>query len=180
MKIENVPQTYEEMETWAKEYEKRTMLPTEKSHQLAKTTMALLIFYIPSFMKDFVRQILISMMDEPLRIAMMYPPAPAYIEQVISCLALVRGILMRNFFIPRWKPVLFTQREKNKFGRYNTNYADNEVTRLVPALMLAVVFVPGFRWSHLEVLELSQWSTKSQSAVSYARVSSRGGRTREI
>jgi len=128
MKIKDIPRTYEELETWAQEYEKRAMLPTEKSHQLANITTGLLMFYVPTFVKPFVKKVIISVMDERLRIAMMYPPASIYIHRLLSSFVLVRRFLMRNFFLPRWKPVLFTEREKNKFGRYNTIYSDNEVS----------------------------------------------------
>jgi len=139
MHIQNVPKTFNEMKQWAEDYEKRAMYPSEQTHELAETTMALLLFYIPGVIKGFLKRILIAIMDDRLRAAMMYPEQPAWLHLYINGFVAVRRFLLRNFFLPRYNPVLYTQQEKNKFGRYNINYTDNEVDIFLHLLILAVV-----------------------------------------
>jgi hypothetical protein len=128
MKIDNVPKTYPEMRDWADEYEKRAMLPNETNHQLAEITTSLLLYYTPNIIKGFAKKLIVGLMDERLRTAMIYPPQPSYIHNFINGFFTIRRFLMRNFFLPRYKRVSYTTDEKNKFGRYNVNYADNEVS----------------------------------------------------
>jgi len=127
MHIENVPETFEEMRTWAEEYEKRAMYPTEQTHELAETTMGLLLYYTPRWIKPFIKRLLIAIMDDRLRTAMMYPEQPPWIHKSIEWFAIVRRFLLRNFFLPRNEEVVYTSLEKNEHGRYNINYTDNEV-----------------------------------------------------
>ena len=127
MNIENVPKTYPEMRDWADEYEKRAMFPSETNHQLADLTTGLLLYYTPKFMKGFAKKLIIGLMDDRLRTAMIYPPQEPFIYNFIHVFFLVRGFLIRNFHLPRISAITLTQKEKNKYGRYNVNYTDNEV-----------------------------------------------------
>jgi hypothetical protein len=130
MHIKNVPKTFEEMKAWADEYEKRAMLPSEQTHELAETAMGLLLYYTPKWIKPFVKRLLIAIMDDRLRIAMMYPEQPPWIHKFIEYFAITRRFLLRNFFLPRYVEVEYTSLEKNEHGRYYINYTDNEVTHL--------------------------------------------------
>ena len=131
MKIENVPKTYEEMRDWADDYEVRNMVPNKMNHELAELTLALLTYYTPKTIKPFMMQILIGLMDNRLRSAMLYPPPHPFVGPFIKYSFAFRRFLLRNFFLPRTKPIHYTSREKNVHGRYNTTYADNEVFFLV-------------------------------------------------
>jgi len=135
MHIENIPETFEEMKAWADEYEKRAMLPCDQAHELAETAMGLLLFYIPRFIKPFVKRLLIAIMDDRLRKAMMYPEQPLWVYKFLEYFVAVRRFLLRNFFLPRYKGTSYTTEEKNQFGRYNINYTDNEVSLLRCRLM---------------------------------------------
>jgi hypothetical protein len=127
MNIENVPKTYIEMRDWADEYEKRAMFPNETNHLLAEITTGLLLYYTPSLMKGFAKKLIVGLMDDRLRNAMMYPSQKPFIHNFINTFFQVRGFLIRNFHLPRMSRVQMTQEEKNKYGRYSVNYADNEV-----------------------------------------------------
>ena len=127
MGIENVPRTFVEIRDWADEYEKRAMVPNETTHEFAEITMGILLYHTPKFLKGLVKTILIGFMDDRLRNAMLYPPSPKWVTKFIPGFFTVRRFLLRNFFLPRWKGIHYTTMEKNKYGRYNTNYADNEV-----------------------------------------------------
>lgn len=127
MKIENIPKTFPEIRDWADAYEKRVMIPDAKNHKLAETTTGLLLYYTPKFIKGFAKKIIITLMDDRLRSAMIYPPQPPYMHKLVNFGYAFRAFLLRNFFLPRIAPVEYTQEKKNKFGRYNVNYVDNEV-----------------------------------------------------
>jgi hypothetical protein len=127
MKIKNVPKTFEEIRDWADEYERQSMFPSQTNHELAEVTSALLLYYTPSMLKGLAKRFIIALMDDRLRKAMIYPPQPRFLHNFIDYSFAIRGFLLRNFFLPRMKRIQFTQREKNKYGRYNVNYADNEV-----------------------------------------------------
>ena len=115
------------MRDWADDYEKRIMLPNETIHELAETTTGLLLYYTPKIIKGFAKKVIIGLMDDRLRMAMLYPPQPAYVHHFIEGLFSFRRFLLQNFFLPRFKIVNYTQDKKNKYGRYNVNYTDNEV-----------------------------------------------------
>lgn len=129
MKMKDVPETYEEMRDWADEYEKRAMIPSEPTHQLAEVTTGLLLYYAPGFAKGLLKRVIIGFMDTQLRTAMLYEPQPQWIHHLINWGFGVRGFLLRNFALPKITRVKFTSEEKNQFGRYTVNYADNVVSR---------------------------------------------------
>lgn len=130
MKIENIPETFPEMRDWADNYETIAMLPRETNHRLAEITTNLLIYYTPDIIKPFAKRLIIGMMDDRLRKAMLYPPQPKWVHSFIMGFFKFRRVLLLNFHLPRAKPVQYTSKEKNKHGRYNINYADNEVLLL--------------------------------------------------
>lgn len=141
MKMKDVPQTFEEMRDWADEYEKRAMIPSEPTHQLAEVTIGLLLYYAPGFLKGFLKRIIIGFMDTQLRTAMVYEPQPQWIHKLINWGFRVRGFLLRNFSLPRITRVKFTSEEKNKFGRYSVNYADNVVSSPHPLCLVPDFFL---------------------------------------
>lgn len=103
------------------------MFPCEANHELAEVTTGLLLYYTPNFMTGFAKRILIVLMDERLRKAMIYPPQPQWMHNFVNYSFAIRGFLLQNFFLPRIKQIQYTQREKNKYEQYNVNYADNAV-----------------------------------------------------
>jgi hypothetical protein len=127
MNIENVPKTYIEMRDWADDYEKSAMFPSETNHQLADLTTNLLLYYTPTLIKPFAKKLIIGLMDDRLRNAMIYSPQGPFIHNFINGFFKLRGFLIRNFYLPRISRITFTEEEKNKYGRYNVKYADNEV-----------------------------------------------------
>ena len=141
MKIENIPRTYLEIRDWADEYEKRAMFPSEQNHQLAEITTGLLLFYTPNVVKGFAKKLLVALMDDRLRNAMIYPPQSQFIHKFIGLSFAIRRFLLRNFYLPRIKPIRLTSTEKNKFGRYNVNYCDNAVCHPIIWLTVAMVSV---------------------------------------
>lgn len=127
LKIKDIPKTYSEVRDWASEYEKRAMVPTEANHQLAEVTIGLFVNYVPGIFKTIIKRIIIGLMDDRLRAAMMYAPQPYWVDAFINWGFRIRGFLLRNFALPRTKRIIHTSEERNRFGRYTVNFADNTV-----------------------------------------------------
>jgi hypothetical protein len=140
MQIENIPETYSQIRDWANTYETIAMLPRETNHKLAEITTNLLIYYTPDLIKPFAKKLIIGMMDDRLRTAMLYPPQPKWVYSFIMGFFKFRRVLLLNFHLPRWKPIQYVSKEKNQYGRYNINYADNEVPFPFPSLVSGVDF----------------------------------------
>ena len=61
-----------ELSKWSDEYEERSMVPNKNNHKTAEQTMAILLYSLPAFMKPYGKKIVLALMDERLRSAMMY------------------------------------------------------------------------------------------------------------
>lgn len=103
------------------------MLPSSRNHNLAETTTQLFLYNTPHIIKPFAKKLLIGFMDDILREAMMYPAQPRYIHTLINGFFMTRRFFLRNFCLPRLKPLRLLQHSQNEFGRYNVNFTDNEV-----------------------------------------------------
>ena len=103
------------------------MLPSSTNHNLAETTTTLLLYHTPRILQPFARKVLIALMDDIQREAMMYPSQPRYIHTIIHSFFAIRKFIVRNLCLPRSMPVRLLQDSRNEFGRYNVNFADNEV-----------------------------------------------------
>lgn len=65
-------QWLEELIEWAEVYEKRCMVPDINNKKTAEETTALLLWHVPTAMKGIGKNLISALMDERLRIAMMY------------------------------------------------------------------------------------------------------------
>lgn len=61
----------EDLHPGADAYAKRTMVPNEWNHKLAEETTAILLCNVPDFAKPAGKQVVVSLMDDRLRRAMM-------------------------------------------------------------------------------------------------------------
>lgn len=122
MNIQNIPETFHALQTWSKDYERQTMKPTEASHQLAETTISLVLYHVPNFLKSIAKRLVIGLMDNQLRTAMILPSQPRWVRRTINGFFTVRRVLLRNA-LPRLKPFLWINDESNESGQYNVNWA---------------------------------------------------------
>jgi ER-bound oxygenase mpaB/B'/Rubber oxygenase, catalytic domain len=63
---------YEDIKEWAKNYEKNCMIPARSNKQTAENTLRILLFTVPERFKWIGRNMIISLLDDRLRAAMMY------------------------------------------------------------------------------------------------------------
>lgn len=91
----------EEISEWAKQYEKKAMVPAQSNRDTADQTTAVLTFILPSKLK-FVGEWFVShMMDDRLRRAMLYEPAPLLAQWYFAALLALRKFALRHLSLPR-------------------------------------------------------------------------------
>ncbi|TFY82503.1 hypothetical protein EWM64_g1506 [Hericium alpestre] len=100
MGIKDIPETIEELETWMEAFEEIHMIPAESSRQCAEATLAESTYNVTSLfgLKTLVRNILICLLDERTRTALMLPEPPRavriFLEVVLRTAAFVQGHLL--------------------------------------------------------------------------------------
>lgn len=94
---------YEELCEWAENYETRCMVPAQTNFETAEQTKAVLLWVIPRPFKAAAQQVIWSLMDARLRRAMLYPDPLSWVEKTVHATLRLRGFLLRNFALPRFK-----------------------------------------------------------------------------
>lgn len=61
----------DELEDWAEKYEEKYMVPNKWNHQTAEETTAMLVYTAPNWAKPVLRNLVMVLMDDRLRTAMM-------------------------------------------------------------------------------------------------------------
>jgi hypothetical protein len=120
---------FEDIQSWADQYERKYMVPNKFNHQLAEETSAILLTDVPGPMKSTAKNFVKALMDDRLRKAMMYDePSPIYPLLVKGIFAL-RKIVMTYLFLPRPYALRFnplSEKPDPKTGRYYTNEYDGQ------------------------------------------------------
>ena len=91
----------DEVDSWAENYEARVMVPDEMNHIVANETTDILLWDVPDSAKPAGRKVVSALMDARLRAAMIYEPAPGWLEAAIQGAFAVRKQLLRHAFLPR-------------------------------------------------------------------------------
>lgn len=94
---------YRELDTWAKEYEKTSMVPDQKNFDTAVQTRNLLLSTYPPFMKGTLTKFVSAPLDERLRKAVMFDPAPASYHSFLNNFMALRRLYLRYLALPRPK-----------------------------------------------------------------------------
>lgn len=113
---------FEEITAWAQEYEKRAMVPAQTNRDTADQTTAILTYAIPRPFKLVGNWFVSSMMDDRLRIAMLYHRAPQMVENIFWLLFEARRFVLRNLCLPRpefMRYVSFTEKPDPQTGAYH-------------------------------------------------------------
>lgn len=115
---------------------------------VAEKTIDLLLYYVPTApLRRLGRQIVISLLDERLRIAMGLPAAPGWAHASTRITLGLRAWFLRNFHLPRGKKRLrVTPQPDSKTGRIGLLAFDNEPW-----------YAPGGFWARWGVWGLYAW-----------------------
>ena len=127
---------YSEMDAWAKEYEKKVMVPDQNNYDTAVQTRALLLGTLPQFMHPFMIKLVSVPLDDRLREAIMFDRAPASYTKWFGRFMAVRRFYLRYFALPRpWfmKNALHTK-EPDQAGRRYVVRWDTKPVYVKPTL----------------------------------------------
>lgn len=140
---------FEDIKLWADAYERRVMVPNKWNHKLAEETAAMLMADVPGLLRPHAKHLIVTLMDERLRRAMMYvlmlrgsvaslseaanesryDDPPAIYPRLLSFILKTRQLFLRYLMLPRpyaLRYCLVADNPDPKTGRYYTNYYDNE------------------------------------------------------
>ncbi|PPQ67784.1 hypothetical protein CVT25_009088 [Psilocybe cyanescens] len=106
MQINDIPDSFESLSEWSKEYERVHMVPAQSNHDLAGFTLEELLAAVPAFggLKAFGRRLAICLMDDNVREAMLYPKQSRLLQSAVWVLLLSVGVFQRWFLLPRNSP----------------------------------------------------------------------------
>ena len=88
---------------WAEEYEAEYMMPAPANHVLVDATIGLLLYLVPSSLNGWAEKAVLTLMDQKLRHATLYPDPPRWLEKLVHGLMRIRGLLIRHLCLPRFE-----------------------------------------------------------------------------
>ncbi|KAF2003371.1 hypothetical protein P154DRAFT_105073 [Amniculicola lignicola CBS 123094] len=91
----------EDLRSWSKAYEEQVMVPNQWNRQLAEQTIDILLCNVPDSLKPVGTNIIVSLMDERLRKAMMYELPPPMYPKVIAFALQARKLFVKYLMPPR-------------------------------------------------------------------------------
>lgn len=103
MGITDIPSTLKELTAWSKSYEEVYMVPDESNNLVAGFTTGELLYAVPKALglKAFGERIVIALLEERVRIAMLLPAQPRPIHWLVETLMNSVWIYQRWFSLPR-------------------------------------------------------------------------------
>ena len=111
---------YEELDVWAKEYERKCMMPAECNYKTAVHTRAILLVVLPKWARGLGVKVVTAVCDERLRGAMMFDEVGWVYPWVVEGVLGVRRWWLRWLCLPRWTEVggePYVSREVDAGGR---------------------------------------------------------------
>lgn len=105
MGITDIPDNLQDFTEWSRDYERNYMVFQQCNKDVADHTTNLLMYALPQFAHGFARNLVSSFMDQRLREAIGYPPAPAWIVTFKDVMFGIRALVMRTLMLPRSKPL---------------------------------------------------------------------------
>ncbi|THU89140.1 hypothetical protein K435DRAFT_678567, partial [Dendrothele bispora CBS 962.96] len=103
MGIKDIPDSAEAFKAWVEDYENRTMVPAESNHFVANYTLEELLHVLPARfgIKNFARRVSITLLDDIVREAMMYPAQPPIMHFLVGNLLRTMSFFQKHFCLPR-------------------------------------------------------------------------------
>ncbi|RHZ63632.1 uncharacterized protein CDV56_109149 [Aspergillus thermomutatus] len=114
-------QWLEEIRAWSRRYEEEQMKAAPANRAVADKTMDVLVYGMPGWARGIGVSVATCMMDERLRVAMMYDPPPRVIKAMFSSVVAVRRFCLRYLALPRpyfMRHDVFTEMP-NEYGRHH-------------------------------------------------------------
>ncbi|KAF9560436.1 hypothetical protein CPC08DRAFT_762730 [Agrocybe pediades] len=130
MNIQDIPDSFESLQEWARDYERVHMVPAQSNHDLAEYTLDELLSATPNILglRALGRRVAICLMDDIVPEAMMYPKQPWILHASLTAFLRSFHYFERWFLLPRRKPRIGINYDLPKPGEYD----DCPMPRLYP------------------------------------------------
>jgi hypothetical protein len=107
MHIRDIPPSYAEFESWARDYERRTFVYADSNHRVGSATRDLFASWAPGLLAPLVRQGIHALLDDDMLRAFGFPQPLPGLRAMLQGTLKLRGRLVR-WLPPRRKPHFFT------------------------------------------------------------------------
>ena len=116
MAIEEIPESYADLERYNQEYERALFRRTEQAERIARATRDMFLAWFPGLPRRFGAQAIYALMDEPLLDAFGFPRPPRALRSTVETALRARGRFVA-MLPPRRRPRLRTRRRTRTYGR---------------------------------------------------------------
>ncbi|KAI8806134.1 hypothetical protein BJ742DRAFT_855363 [Cladochytrium replicatum] len=123
MNIRDIPDTLEEVEKWAKDYEKKCQVYAESNAHVGEYTVKVVTDLIPSFLHPAVRALMYTLIPQGVRVALDYPEPNPLLSLIMGGLLRSSGWFIRLFMLPRFVPLNRLKKGPDSNGRYRPTYS---------------------------------------------------------
>lgn len=106
MGIKDIPETAEDFKEWSLSYQQSAMVPAESNKYVANFTLEEFISVLPNRfgIRNFAKGIAISLLEDIVREAMMYPPQPKYMPTFVDSILKTINLVQLHLCLPRSSP----------------------------------------------------------------------------
>ncbi|KAF8151753.1 hypothetical protein B0H34DRAFT_139014 [Crassisporium funariophilum] len=103
MGIQDIPESFEGMISFAQDYERTHMMQDEVNKEVAGYTLDELLVAVPDALglKTFGQRVSVCLMEEPLRVAMLQPEQPRWLHAFVDSQLAAVAFIQRWFLLPR-------------------------------------------------------------------------------
>ena len=112
-------QWYEEIVTWADQYEEAQMVPAEMNRRMVSGYVDLVFLNLPKRIEVFGRYIVAFMGGERWTRAVMFEPPPPAFRLLAICFLVIRKLVLRHLSLPRFIRRIHISAEKEANGKYS-------------------------------------------------------------
>jgi hypothetical protein len=116
MAIRAIPESYDELERFNEEYERKNFRRTDESRRVGTATRDMFLAWFPGLPKHFGAHAIYALMDEPLLDAFGFPRPPRALRAAVEASLRARARTVA-LFPPRRGPRLRTRRRTRTYGR---------------------------------------------------------------
>ena len=113
MNIDAIPESYQELERYNVDYERRHFAPSAQSRRVGADGRELFAAWFPHFSRPLVRRGIYALLDDELRRAFGFPAAPVGLRKAVDGGLRLRAGALR-FFPPRRRPRLRAQKRRRR------------------------------------------------------------------
>lgn len=108
MGIQAIPASYADFEAFNLAYEREHFVYAESNYVIGEATVQVFLQWYPNWLRPAARQGIYALLDEPLRQAFGFPPAPAWLRQFLPQ-GLKGALAVQRLLPPRRQPYHFTE-----------------------------------------------------------------------